>query len=102
MAKYFEDLEIWKQAREFCKDIYKITNYELFSKDYRFREQIRASSGETRSQLHRALDNNYIHTDEFEILSNRASQLSKSIFKLIQHLKDSHFSGPKNIPPLKP
>ena len=40
MAKQFEDLDIWKQSRELCKDIYKITNYELFSKDFRFREQI--------------------------------------------------------------
>ena len=33
MAKQFEDLEIWQQSRELCKNIYKITNYELFNKD---------------------------------------------------------------------
>jgi len=27
MAMRFEDLEIWKQGRELCKDINRITNY---------------------------------------------------------------------------
>ena len=32
-------------AREFCKDIFRITSYTQFSKDYRFKGQIRSSSG---------------------------------------------------------
>ena len=125
----FEDLEIWKQSRELCRDIYRITNYELFSKDFRFRDQIRASSGsimdniaegfersgnkefiqflyiakgscgETRSQLYRTLDNNYIKQEEFNTIYNKASQLSKSISNFIQYLKKSQITGHKNLNP---
>lgn len=41
----FEDLEIWQEAREFCKFIFDITSSGPFNKDFRFRDQIRASSG---------------------------------------------------------
>jgi len=129
MAMQFEDLEIWKQSRELCRDIYRITNYELFSKDFRFRDQIRASSGsimdniaegfersgnkefiqflyiakgscgETRSQLYRTLDNNYIKQEEFNTIYNKASQLSKSISNFIQYLKKSQITGHKNLNP---
>jgi four helix bundle protein len=129
MVKQFEDLEIWKLSREVCKDIYRITNYELFSKDFKFREQIRGSSGsvmdniaegferngnkefiqflyiakgscgETRSQLYRSLDTNNITKEEFEIIFTKANQLSKAISTLIQYLKKSEITGPKNLKP---
>jgi len=41
----FEDLEIRKNARELCKLVYEITATEPFNKDFRFRDQVRASSG---------------------------------------------------------
>lgn len=41
----FEDLEIWRLARELCKTIFVITSKNGFEKDFRFRDQIRASSG---------------------------------------------------------
>lgn len=41
----FEDLEIWQEARELCKFIFKITNIEPFVNDYKFRDQIRAAGG---------------------------------------------------------
>jgi four helix bundle protein len=129
MVRQFEDLEIWKQSRELCKDIYRITNYEIFNKDFRFRDQIRASSGsimdniaegferngnkefiqflyiakgscgETRSQLYRALDNNYIVNEEFITIHNKAFQLSTSISNFIQYLKKSQITGFKNLKP---
>ena len=34
-VKDFEDLKIWQMARELCKDIFRITCYELFVKDYK-------------------------------------------------------------------
>lgn len=43
--KCFEDLNVWQKARIFCRKIFRITNYELFSKDYRLKDQLRASSG---------------------------------------------------------
>jgi four helix bundle protein len=127
MAKQFEDLEIWQKSRELCKNIYKNTNYELFNKDFKFRDQIRASSGsimdniaegferngnkefiqflyiakgscgETRSQLYRALDNNYIGEGEFHFLRDETLVISKSILAFIQYLKKSEITGHKNI-----
>jgi four helix bundle protein len=127
MAILFEDLDIWKQSRELCKDIYRITNYELYKKDFRFCGQTRASSGsimdniaegferngnkefiqflyiakgscgETRSQLYRAFDNTYITKEEFDIIYNKTFQLSKSISGFIQYLKNSSITGYKNL-----
>ena len=127
--KRFEELEVWNLARDFAKEIYKITTNDYFSKDFRFRDQMRASSGsimdniaegferngnkefiqflyfskgscgETRSQLYRALDNSYISEVEFGTLYNKAIQLSQSISLFIQYLKKSEITGHKNLKP---
>lgn len=127
--KQFEDLEIWQMSRELCKDVYRITNYDLFNKDFRFRDQIRASSGsimdniaegyerngnkefiqflfiakgsagEVRSQLYRASDNNYISEKEFNDLHNKVINISKGISNFIQYLKKSDITGYKNLKP---
>jgi hypothetical protein len=39
----FEDLEIWQVARELCKFVFSITLSDAFKKDFKFRDQIRAS-----------------------------------------------------------
>ncbi len=125
MAKIerFEDLNIWKAARCFNQDIFKITSYELFSKDYRFRDQIRASagsvmdniaegferggnkefiqflyiakgsSGETRSQLYRAFDCQYISQNEFNDLCQKVIEISQSISAFISYLKIQKSKG---------
>lgn len=41
----FEDLEIWKLARELYKYVFKLTSREPFVSDFRFRDQMRDSSG---------------------------------------------------------
>jgi four helix bundle protein len=41
----FEDLEIWKEARELCKIIFQITEKDPFCRDFKLLDQIRASSG---------------------------------------------------------
>lgn len=41
----FEDLDIWMDARELCRSIFKVTSTNPFNNDYKFRDQIRASSG---------------------------------------------------------
>jgi len=41
----FEDLVIWKEARELCKRVFKITSNDPFHSDFKFRDQIRSSAG---------------------------------------------------------
>lgn len=41
----FEDLEIWRLARELYKFIFNVTSAEPFCKDFNLRDQIRGSSG---------------------------------------------------------
>jgi four helix bundle protein len=121
----FEDLEIWQKARDFCQKIFRITNNEKFSKDYRLRDQIRASSGsvmdniaegferngnkefiqflfiskgscgESRSQLFRAFDYDYIERKEFDELMIDAKDLSQNISNFIKYLKQSEMKGSK-------
>jgi len=31
----FEDLEIWKEARELCKYVFEITSVDIFNKDFK-------------------------------------------------------------------
>lgn len=41
----FEDLDIWKKAREFSKLVFGLTLKNGFEKDFSLRNQINASSG---------------------------------------------------------
>lgn len=43
--KSFEDIEAWQLARVFCKDVYRIIQYEGLKTDYRLKDQINGSSG---------------------------------------------------------
>ena len=123
--KRFEDLEIWKIARQLCKFIYKITSKGNFTKDFTLRNQIRDSSGssmdnipegfgragkkefiyflsisngssnEVKSQLYRALDQNYINEEEFREGYELADKLSKKTGSLIKYLNSSDYRGKK-------
>lgn len=119
---------MWQLAREFAKEVYQITGNDFFTKDYRFRDQLRASSGsimdniaegferdgrkefiqflciskgscgESRSQLYRALDVNYINNEIFERTFNKAEKISQSLSGFIQYLKQSEINGLKYKP----
>jgi len=121
----FEDLEVWKLSRELANEIYKLTCGGEFSKDFRFRDQIRASSGsvmdniaegferngnkelvqflyiakgscgEVRSQLYRALDFNYINMDDFESYYSKSQKISQSLSNFIKYLRQSEMDGIK-------
>ena len=43
----FEDMEIWKEARELAKFVFDLTSREPFINDFRFRDQISATAGST-------------------------------------------------------
>ena len=123
--KSFEELIIWQLSHDFCKDIFKITHYDLFSKDKSLKYQIQASSGsimdniaegfdrggnkefiqflyiakgscsESRSQLYRALDFNYIAEEEFNVLKEKTIKISNTIGSFIKYLKQSEIKGSK-------
>lgn len=116
----FEDIDAWKKARELTNMVYSVSNTDIFSKDYGLRDQIRraavsvmsniaegferssnkdfarflyiakASSGEVRSQLYVALDQNYIDEVKFDSISQMANDTSKMISGLISYLSQ-HF-----------
>ena len=121
----FEDILAWQKARVLCKIIDGHSLKELFSKDFKLVSQMKSSSGsamdniaegferggnkefiqflfiskrsveETRSQLYRALDNDYISEEEFQKAYDLAQENSKLVAGLINHLKTSDIKGDK-------
>ena len=67
----FEDLEIWSNARELSKLVYGVTSTESFNRDFRFRDQIRASAGSIMDNI----------AERFEREENKEYILSKQILK---------------------
>lgn len=45
--KKFEDIDAWKKAREFTKQIYKLSSSGSFAKDFGLKEQIRRAAVST-------------------------------------------------------
>lgn len=127
IVKRFEDLEIWQEARELCKLVYKITSTDSLNHDYKFRDQMRASAGsamdniaegfnrggnkefyqflsvslgsigEVRSQCYRAFDVGHIKEDHFNDLLTRTDSLGRKTFNLMEYLKKSDIKGRKYI-----
>jgi four helix bundle protein len=121
----FEDLEIWKEARELSILVRKFTSREPFNSDFRFRDQINAASGsimdniaegfdrdgrkefiqflsiskgscaETRSQCYRAFDLKYVQQSELEELLERTQKLKIKIGNFMSYLKNSQLTGTK-------
>lgn len=121
----FEDLEIWQEARRLAKLIHLLAIETDLKNDFRFRDQIKASSGsvmdniaegferngnlefrqflsiakgsagETRSQLYRTLDCNYINQEKFDVLKTDYENLSGKINNFITYLNKKDFKGTK-------
>jgi four helix bundle protein len=119
----FEDLEIWQLARSQANELWIIYNINSFSKDYELKNQIsrssgsvmdniaegfersgnkefinflliaKASNGEVRSQLYRALDRSHINNEHFDTLKLNTELLSKKITSFIKYLKNSEEKG---------
>ena len=121
----FEDIEAWGKARELVRNIYKITGRGEFAKDYGLKDQIRraavsimsniaegferggnreftqflaiakGSSGEVRSQLYVALDNEFIKQEEFKQLYDQVEEISRLLNGFIKYLAKSSMKGSK-------
>jgi len=121
----FEDLQIWQLARELCNDIFMLIAETELKGDYKLKEQIngssgsimdniaegferdgnkefhnflsiaKASCGETRSQLYRIFDRNYITIKEFELLKEKTNLISRKIGSFMSYLRKNEFKGNK-------
>ena len=124
-ARRFEDLEVFQEARELCKEIYRMTSEEPFNSDYRFVQQIRAASGsimdniaegferngnkefvnflyiakgscgEVRSQIIRAKDVDYINEEKATFLYNKCMTIGKQLSSLALSISNSGYAGKK-------
>jgi four helix bundle protein len=121
----FEDLEIWQKARMLSQKIYPLTFHEPISSDFRFKDQVRGAcgsimdniaegfergsklefinsltiakgeTGELKSQLYRALDNNYITQELFNELYDLSDQVTKMLTGFISYLNKTKIKGQK-------
>jgi four helix bundle protein len=123
--KSFEELEIWKMARSFSKKVFDLTCNGKFARDFSLKDQINASTGsvmdnisegferggnrefinflsyakgsigESRSQLIRAFDRNYIDEESLTIFKAEAIELGNRIGSFMSYLQRSDYKGSK-------
>ena len=121
----FEDLEIWRLSRRFASSIQQLTLEAKFSKEFKFKEQIKSSSGsvmdniaegfgresrlefinflgiakgslnETKSQLYRALDYELISAGCFENHYKEADIIGAGIGAFMIYLNKTTIKGQK-------
>jgi four helix bundle protein len=121
----FEELDIWKIARKLCQEVNKIITTTALQNGYKLRNQINASSGsimdniaegferggknefrqilsiakgscwESRSQLYRIYDRNYITNEIFESMRDETLLIGKKIGSFIKYLNDTNYKGIK-------
>lgn len=123
--KRFENLEIWQEARRLSKEVIRLAKHSELKNDFRLRDQIidssgsvmdniaegferdgniefrqflstsKASAGETRSQIYRLYDNDYIDEEEMSRLTTEYETLSRRIANFILYLNKKDFKGTK-------
>lgn len=116
----FEDLEVWKLARQIVNHVYDVSKKNEFSKDFALTNQMRrsaisilsiiaegfesgtdkkfanyvniakASAGECRAQLYIALDQSYITEKEFNNVKSDLITVSKKLSKLETYLRSDN------------
>ena len=115
--KKFEDLPVWKSAKDLAVKIYQTTKNQKFRRDYSLVDQIRRASisvssniaegfergsrkeliqflyiakgslGEVRSQLQVCSELGYINEENFSLLLQQTYDLSKQLGAFISSLK---------------
>ena len=115
----FEDLDVWRVARQLANRIYGLTQNRPFTRDRGLVDQMRrasvsilsniaegfergsnaeltqflyfakGSSGELRAQLLVALDQGFINQEEFNAAAELALSVSRQLGGLIKYLKQS-------------
>jgi four helix bundle protein len=116
--KSFEEIVSWQKARVLCKEIYILSSNDKFAKDFGLRDQIRRSAvsimaniaegyerksdgdfkrflnilkgslAEVKSHLYIALDLEYISDDKFKKLASDIDEINKTLYGLINYLKN--------------
>lgn len=124
-VQQFEDLEVWRKARELINMIYQVAALGNFSRDFGLRDQLRragvsiisniaegferggdkeflqflamakGSCGEIRAQLYVALDQKYLDEIQFQSLVEKALEVSRLISGLMKYLQTSNLRGNK-------
>lgn len=125
--KQFEDLQVWRLAREFTQQVYRLTSTEPACRDFALRDQIRRSSisvmsniaegfgrggnreflnflhiargslAEAKSQLYVMLDTGHINQDQFTTTVDRAIQTEACLNGLIKYLSKSNYRDAKFV-----
>lgn len=121
----FQDLGVWKEARELSRMVFAATSIPPFCVNFRLRDQILAASGsvmdniaegfsrdgnkefmqflsiakgscgETRSQLQRSLDFGFITEEQFRIMDSKTDTLMGQLSGFIKYLRACEQKGPK-------
>ena len=116
-ARRYEELEIWKLARELNGRVYRLTSEDPFSRDFTMTDQIRRASLsvmcniaegfgrdgpkqfkrfldiarssclEVQSLIYAASDQGYLQEGEFDQLYGLCSKLYAKICSLMRHLR---------------
>ena len=116
-VKRFEDLEVWKDAREYVKIIYELSTNDVLKNDYAFKDQIRrasisimnniaegfgrynnkefrrfldiaaASNLEVKSMLYLGFDLEYIAKSKIDDLIQQNEKLHFQLLALIKYLR---------------
>jgi four helix bundle protein len=124
-VQQFEDLEVWRKARELTNTIYQVTTSGNFNRDFGLRDQLRRASvsvlsniaegferggdkefqqflsvakgscGEARAQMYVALDQKHITEEQFQDLIERTKEISRLLSGLMKYLQTSSIRGSK-------
>ena len=126
-VRSFEDLEVWRTAKDLAVLIYKVTEDGKFGRDFGLRDQIRnaavsvmsnvaegfdrysraefrqflsvarGSASEVRSQLYLARDLGYVTDDEFAALHDLCGQVTRMLSALRARVGQPRKNSP--VPP---